>query len=288
MFRNLFSETAHCNWRWLFSFFGIIVILVYFVASKVLIGANEKTRANLSASRTPEDVVGNLGGMRVRIPGYYVKNVEYDDDPFFGDARTAQEPERTCHSKLRSFRLDARFPDMAGVENEMLRLSYDQNRLKADNPWISVLVKSGRIYPSLGERATDGLASGLWKKSEFWFANFERAPARDVANLEAYVVTESGAQEGRSAEARESVKDIYIHRASDVHVDTYISCGRTFAKGGVAACEMDFGFEPDAKVQFSVSFYPNMLQKWNSIRLSVRDLFRNFENKSHECEVDPV
>ncbi|MDB5772534.1 MAG: hypothetical protein JWM42_2908 [Burkholderia sp.] len=142
------------------------------------------------AQYPPKDVIGNLGGMKVRIPRHYAEYVEYDGDPGFGEKRNDLVPERTYESKLRSFGMEVRFPDMTGVESTQLRDEYRRYQLKRENPWISIGVNAGEIYPSLGDKANNGLAKKLWEKSEFWFAKYERAPFMDTAGLEAYVVAE--------------------------------------------------------------------------------------------------
>ena len=55
------------------------------------------------AQYTPKDVIGDLGGMKVRIPRHYAEYVTYDDDPGFGEKRKGGRPERTFDSRLRSF-----------------------------------------------------------------------------------------------------------------------------------------------------------------------------------------
>ena len=51
---------------------------------------------------------------KVRIPRHYAEYVEYDGDPGFGEKRKGPVPERTFESKLSSFGMDVRFPDMRG------------------------------------------------------------------------------------------------------------------------------------------------------------------------------
>ncbi len=37
------------------------------------------------ARYTPKDVIGDLGGLKVKIPRHYAEYVEYDDDPGWGE-----------------------------------------------------------------------------------------------------------------------------------------------------------------------------------------------------------
>ncbi|MDO4768828.1 MAG: hypothetical protein Q4A11_00455, partial [Brachymonas sp.] len=126
-----------------------------------------------------------LGGLKVRIPRHYAEYVEYDDDPSWGEKRKGPAPERTFDSKLRSFGIEARFPDMVGLENDQLRKEYRSYNLNPDNPWISFTVISGRSYPSLGANARNGLAKGIGEYSEYWWENYKRLSEK-LYGLEAY------------------------------------------------------------------------------------------------------
>ncbi|MGY3041602.1 hypothetical protein ACVWWQ_003235 [Rhodanobacter sp. TND4EL1] len=230
-----------------------------------------------AASSSPSPVMGDLGGMAVCIPRYYAKHVEYDNDPHFGEASRHGFLRRTTKSRLRSFGVTARFPDMRGLEDSELRSDFRNSQLNRDNPWLRISINAGEFYPKLGGRAYDGLARVLQEKSQYWFDSYERFPLLDVAGLEAYVVGGADPNTGQPARKSDHTKDIYIHRGRDGHVDTYISCGRTSVKGGVSGCQMHFGFGTKAQVDFTVSIVPAMLPRWQSIEDSIYDLFRSFE-----------
>lgn len=46
----------------------------------------------IQARYLSEDVIGDLGGMEVRIPRDYARYVEYDADPGFGEKRDGLRP----------------------------------------------------------------------------------------------------------------------------------------------------------------------------------------------------
>ena len=230
------------------------------------------------AQHTPRDVIGDLGGMKVRIPRYYAEYVEYDGDPGFGEKRKGLIPARTFESKLRSFGMEVRFPDMKGLKTPELKEDYRAYQLKSENSWVSVSINSGEIYPKMGRNANEGLAKKLREKSEHWFANYERKPDFDIAELEAYVVAGIDPHTGALARESDSTDDVYIYKESN-HIDTYISCGKTSVLGGVASCSMHFGLEPKAEVRLAIIFAPTLLPKWREIRTSVSDLIYSFEVK---------
>lgn len=276
-----------CLWRWLLYLLIGLAIPVCYVIWKYQATKNElfgfQPPEMALAQYTPKDVIGDLGGMKVRIPRHCAEYVEYDGDPGWGEKRKGFHPERTFDSKLRSFGIDFRLTDMKCKENTELKDDNRRSFLNKDSPWISISINAGDIYPSLGAYANDGLAKELWGKSEYWFANYERAPLMDVAGLEVYVVAGTDPRTGKLARESDSTNDIYIHKAAS-HVDTYISCGRTSVPGGVATCNMHFGLEPKAKVRLATAFAPNLLPKWRSIRSSASELIYGFEVKKTEKE----
>lgn len=268
-------------WRWIVAVLIALAIATVYAAwqsrtSKVQTVGFQPPEVAL-AQTTPKDVIGDLGGMVVRIPRHYAENVEYDKDPAFGEAPRASAQQRTATSQLRSFGMALRFPDMKGLESADLKNEYRQFRLHPDNPWISVSINAGEIYPSLGEKANDGLAKNLWTKSPYWFASYQRAPDMDAAGLEAYVVAGIDPRTGKPGRESDSTEDVYIHRTAQNHVATYISCGRTSVPGAIAACRMHFGLEPKAKVRVKTTFYPALMPKWRAIQTGVSELIYKFE-----------
>ena len=280
------SEIKHSNrsraWRWI-----AYLLVALSIASGYVFWKFQSTKNQLFgfqppemalAQYTPKDVVGDLGGMKVRIPRHYAEYVEYDGDPGFGEKRKGPAPERTFESRLRSFRIDVRFPDMKGLENQATRDEYRSYDLNPENPWISIGINAGEIYPKLGAKAREGQAKGVGERSEYWWDNHERLPA-DIYGLEAYVPSGTDPKTGKPARESDSTKDIYIHRDMSGHVDTYIWCGRTSVPGGISRCHLYFGLEPKAEVAVTVRFYPKLLKEWRTIKESVTGLFMSFEAK---------
>lgn len=236
---------------------------------------------------TPKDVVGDLGGMRVHIPRYCAQYVEYDGDPGFGEKRKSL-PERLPTSKLQSFGIEARFPEMRCQDNEEMREDRRRNFLSRENPWIGITINSGEIYPTLGARATDALAKAVTESidrpTKFWFDNFERLPISPFG-LEAYVVTGIDPRSGKPAREDRSTSDVFIHRSASGNADTYIVCSKTEAHVGVATCKMSFGMEPKAKVYIKVSFSRSQLSQWRKIRQSTLDLLTSFEVRENSVDM---
>lgn len=281
---ELISHRVACRWA-VYLLIGLAISICY-IAWKFQSAKNDlfdfQPPEMALAQYTSKDVIGDLGGMKVRIPQHYAEYVEYNGDPGFGEKRSAAARlQRSFSSRLSSFGISVRLQDMKGLETPQLKEDYRNHRLNPENPWIRISINAGDIYPSMGANANDGLAKNLWEKSEYWFANYERAPLMDTAELEAYVVAGTDPRTGKPARESDSTEDIYIHRTAN-HVDTYISCGRTSVPRGVATCHMHFGLEPKAKVRIDVGFYPTLLNKWRQIQNSVSELLYGFEVKNQE------
>lgn len=284
MVKSKLDAAPHLR-RWVLCCVIGIVIATLFILWKLIdrrgeFAASKYFEASI-VQASEKDVFGNLGGMKVRIPKYYAQYVEYDGDPGYGENPKKSIPDRTLNSKLRSFGINMRFPDMKGLETIELKENYQSHRLKPENPWIDISINAGSIYPTMGENASNELAKKLWEKSEYWFANYERAPQMDIAALEAYVVAGTDPRTGKPARESDSTDDIYIHKTKN-YVDTYISCGRTSVPGGIATCHMHFGLEPKAKVRIDAGFSPALLPKWHSIQNSVFELIYGFEVRGAE------
>ncbi len=282
-------------WRWVVYLLIGLAIPVGYVAWKIqtikseLFGFQPPEMA--LAQYTPKDVIGDLGGMKVRIPRHYAEYVEYDGDPGFGEKRKTPIPERTFDSRLSSFGMNVRFPDMEGLENAQMREERRRSFLREDNPWISIGINAGQIYPKSGSEAADRNARAVTdtvnSPTTFWFSNYERLPDL-IYSLEAYVVPGVDPRTGKPGRESDSTSDIYIHRATTGRADTYIRCGRTSVPGGVASCQMSFGLEPRAQVHLSVSFVRSRLSQWHEIRHSVIDFLTSFEIREEALETPPI
>ena len=231
------------------------------------------------ARYTPEDVIGDLGGLKVKIPRHYAEYVVYDGDPRWGKKRNGPIPERTFDSKLRNFGIRARFPDMLGLENEQLQEELRSYSLNPNNPWLDMTINSGENYPSMGANARNGQAKHLWEPSPYWWNNYERLP-EDVYGLEAYVLSGVHPETGLPAKEQHNTYDVYIQREPSGHVNTYIKCSKTTVPGGVGTCYLLFGLEPEAKVALNVAFAPFLLPYWREIQQSSKNLLLSFEVKN--------
>jgi hypothetical protein len=244
-----------------------------------------------AAQHTPRDVIGDLGGMKVRIPRHYAEYVEYDGDPGFGEKRKGPRPQRTFDSRLTSFGIDVRFPDMKGLENAQIREEKRRQPLQ-EKTWIHIGINAGEIYPGDGflDRRTDRTLLQYQPHTpegkENWLFTYERMP-EDEHGLEVWRLSEIDPRTGRLAREDRNARDIYIHRDALGKVDTFISCKYPSVPEGIGACDLGTHLEPKAKVVVQISFRRGMLPEWQKIRRSARDLLMSFEVDPASVETSP-
>ena len=211
----------------------LIVVAIAFVVSLIYVSWRAFALINgfqppemAAARHTPRDVIGDLGGMKVRIPRHYAEYVEYDGDPGFGEKRKGPRPQRTFDSRLTSFGIDVRFPDMKGLENAQIREEKRRQPLQ-EKTWLYIGINAGEIYPGYGflDRLTDRTLFNphASKSKRPWDHIYERMP-EDEHGLEVWRLSKVDPHTGRPAWEDSDAHDIYIHRDTSGKVDTYISC----------------------------------------------------------------
>jgi hypothetical protein len=277
------------KWRWLIvSFVALTASFIYVILgiSSRITGFQPPEMA--VAQYTPKDVIGDLGGMKVRIPRHYAEYVTYDGDPGFGEKRKGPRPERTFDSRLRSFSMDVRFPDMKGLENTQLREEKRRQPL-LEQTWISIGINAGEIYPGDGflDRKTNGTLFNAYLP-EFkgrWDLTYERM-TEDEHGLEAWYLSGIDPSTGKPARESANTRDIYIHREPSGNVDTYIRCGRPSAPRGIGKCILTTSLSPKAQVVVNINFRSGLLPEWKNIQQSVLDLFLSFEVDPSSASTD--
>ena len=194
----------------------------------------------MNAAQYPKNefVIGDLGGVPVRIPHYFAEYVEYDGDPGFGEKRKVPAPERTYQSKLASFGFNVRFPDMAGISSIELWKDYNKyhdvywkdyyDPVKSLSPWIDVGVTSGAHYYGdgfLDRYISSTLRFDAAKKGhpELAYDNFERL-AKSEFGLTVYAPPEIDLKTKQPYRMHDRAHDLFVHRNTVGAVDTYIEC----------------------------------------------------------------
>jgi hypothetical protein len=259
--------------------FTALVIYVAWEVSSLAYGFQPPEMA--AAQHTPRDVIGDLGGMKVRIPRHYAEYVVYDGDPGFGEKRKGPRPPRTFDSRLRSFSIDVRFPDMKGLENAQIRKEKRRQPLQ-ETTWISIGINAGEDYPGDGfldrqtERRLLQFQPHTPEGRENWLFTYERMP-KDEYGLEVWRLSEIAPRTDKLARESSHARDIYIHRDASGKVDTFIMCKYPSVPEGIGKCNAGTHLEPKAKVVVNINFRRGLLPEWQRVRQSARDLLISFE-----------
>jgi hypothetical protein len=284
------------KYRWLSRLLVAVVVLVavpfIYISWRVYSTLNGFQPPEMAAAQyTPRDVIGDLGGMKVRIPRHYAEYVEYDGDPGFGEKRKGPRPQRTFDSRLTSFGIDVRFPDMKGLENAQIREEKRRQPLQ-EKTWIHIGINAGEIYPGDGfldrrtERTLLQYQPHTPEGRENWLFTYERMP-EDEYGLEVWRLSETDPTTGRPAREDRNALDIYIHRDASGKVDTFISCKYPSVPGGIGKCNAGTHLEPKAKAVVRINFRRGMLPDWQRICQSARDLLMSFEVDPASVETSP-
>lgn len=213
-----------------------------------------------------KDLVGDLGGMPVIIPRHFPRLVEYDGDPGWGGKRQGPRPERTHASRLKSFGVDIRYPDMAGLSSR--ELEDDKKRQTIYNTmWIDFGVTTGEFYP--GDGFLDRRTESEINETDPRF-RLEKVAERQFG-LDTYIwgagrdpVT------GAFVRPERDWDDVFIHRDRAGHVKTYIRCSRV--QHEAAPCSQSFNLGPAIKAKIYVHYRRGLVPHWRDIQQKVTDL----------------
>jgi hypothetical protein len=254
--------------------FLVLAALMSAMALASVYWMQAKGGADYSASsptNRPQVVIGDLGGMKVNIPSYYVELLEYEGDPGWSDKRSGAVPARTYQSRMASFGVTARYPDMAGLSSPVMRADKDKYT-DADTPWISLTILSGPNYP--GDGMLDRLAKPVVdciKTS--WSDDFKKEGGKLFGGLDLYV------QQGDSIDGkplRESRPDIYVHQDEQGHVKAYISCSN--AKYPAVLCQQFFSMEVDGlDILVQIFYRRTALTHWRGMQEKARHLILSWK-----------
>lgn len=223
------------------------------------------------------DVVGDLGGVPVLIPGAYARLVEYEGDPHWLERRNGPPPVRTVESKLASFGILARYPDMKPLTKEE-DAGYRRTKFKGSE-WIRVSVFAGsRFY--LKDK-------GLDRPYEF------KVPGQEPHRSYAYdqMPTSHGLTPYRAT--KNHLLDLNLEDQNPDHsfynhilyfarehgrIVAVIRCGTgaTSTFGGTHTCQHRFLLWPQMKAEVELSYADGLLSNWRKYQESFRTLLLGF------------
>ena len=233
-------------------------------------GLSEKAQGRDAGAR---EVVGDLGGVQVRIPRQFARNVEYDADPGILQPRQSPAPARTPSSRIRSFGFDFRYPDMAGPESSEEARKDRAASLPGNSQWIFVGLNAGEDYPGVG--SNDRLASATLGQPAPGIGASYRPSAHRTCDLENHELSGNDAR-GRPYREHDDAQDIFIARDATGKVKTFIQCSNRNVRG--APCTQYFDLEPVMRARMFVQYRRGLLCEWQGIQSATSTLISSFRN----------
>lgn len=247
-----------------------LVVLVAILALLAIVWVKRPS----GSQNQPQILIGDLGGMKVNIPAYYVDLMEYDGDPGWSGKRNDPSPVRTYQSRMASFGVQVRYPDMAGLSSQAMWIDRDKYKA-ADTPWISLTILSGPNYPGDGflDRLARGVVDGIRTD---WSDDFKKQDEKQLG-LDLYVLqgmSPTGDMPAREVPA--TGDDRYIHHTEDGRIKTYIKCQN--AKYSAVLCQQSFSMEGDGlHVEVRILYRRTMLEHWEDIQEKARRLILSWK-----------
>jgi hypothetical protein len=244
--------------------------------------------ANTARQANAAFVIGDLGGVPVRIPSWFADYVEYDGDPGFGEQRKGPVPERTYRSPLISFGFKVRFPDMAGRSSPALQHDDEQygdphwkGYYDSVSPWLAVGFNTGSIYPGDGfldryiktTLSFNAERAGLSASKVYEYEKLEKAQF----GLTVYAPPGMNPKTNRPYREDDNARDLFVHWSKDGKVDTYIECtNRNGSDLKHNLCNQDISMAPGMRARVYIQYPRYWLPHWKEIQHKVAGLVWSF------------
>lgn len=224
-----------------------------------------------TAQYTPKDVVGNLGGMPVTIPRHMAEFVEYEGDPGWGQKREGPIPERTHESKLTSFGVQFRYPDMATLSGpEMWKDKKSKNIYNTD--WMRFGITTGKRYSGDGwlDRSTNYRLNAV----EIGHYIYAKQPKSEYG-LQFYQKVNKNT--GQTDEKMRTIDaHLFIARNTNGQVTSYIVC--SIKQHQAAPCRHSFSVEfQGVSAEVDIQYRRPMLEHWQDTQNKVTNMILGFK-----------
>lgn len=264
--------------------FGGFLALMAYVSG---VGARGFIPPQMAAAyNTPQDLVGDLGGMPVRIDRHIVRLVEYDGDPGWGDARKGPPPERTHASRLASFGFYVRYPDMRSLNEPEMRADFERYHpimkpmeygLRDKDPWLNGGISSGNRYP--GHGFLDRLYAALLDPTQQSTLGAYLPEPTPIKGLDLFIRSGNHPHNGTPMRYEAGNSDTYVHRTREGQVTTYIRCGYQSTTQRPTSCTQEWSMEEfDLNIVVEITYRHGLLPLWQDIQAKVSQFILDFKD----------
>jgi hypothetical protein len=273
---HIAPPTAHRG-RWVIWLLGTVLLFMagfFWLLLKVMgasLGGFGGTQF-VAAQYTSKDVVGDLGGMPVTIPRHMAEFVEYEGDPGWGERRQGPVPERTHSSKLTSFGVQFRYPDMATLSSpEMWKDMKSKTMYVTD--WMRFSVKTGNNYSVMGALDRRLLATINDGYGPYKYENMQQKKFGMGWYSFAGVDPKTGKP---NREVAGSAHDYFFAENDDGKVIAAIRCSN--APHAAAQCRHDFSLEYNGvRAIISIGYRRSLLENWADIQQKTAAMILQFK-----------
>lgn len=234
--------------------------------------------AMAAAQYSTQDVIGDLGGMPVKISRFVAEYVEYEGDPGWSGPRKGPPPERTFASRLMSFGFEVRYPDMAMLTTSEMWADMRRYTIYT-TPWMSVGVTTGPHYPGRGFMNRPHVSNGQLK-GDYWWNTYEEV-ATGRFGLKEYRVRGNDPRTGRPAWEARDADAIYLHRDKAGNVKTRIDCSNVPHEAAPCVQKWDMS-DSGVSAQVRVMYRRGQIEHWHEIQRKVSQVVLSFRESLPE------
>jgi hypothetical protein len=240
-----------------------------------------------TANSPAEYVIGDLGGMPVKIDHRIVRFIEYDGDPGWGEMRRGPRPQRTYSSRLKSFAFEVRYPDMKTRADKDAQVDYEKYHplfsslrpeFRDTNPWFDGGIDAGDRYP--GHGSLDRLYQGTILNPDQQPISAQLLPEPSlVSGLELYAPRGRNPATGNPWRFESSWGDTYIHRNHLGKVTAYIQCAYRLGTRRYSECTHHWNMEQfDLDISVDIYYPATYLPEWRDIQERVSYFLLSFRS----------
>lgn len=200
-------------------------------------------------------VIGNLGGVPVKIPFEFAELVEYDGEPTnWGQRPYTPPPPRTLASGITSFGFSVKYPEMIGPTTLKMNLGEKNTYTAEGSPWLGVGITSGDHFPGTGFLDRAFKATVDYKGP----TGSEREKLREYAKLPekfhgltVYVPPGIDGRTGKPRRESKYAKEIYVAFDAAGKIRALIRCEFNRLR---PYCDHEITLEPDMKTQVNIRY----------------------------------
>ncbi len=229
--------------------------------------------AMAAAQYSPTDVIGDLGGMPVKISRHVAEYVEYEGDPGWSGPRKGPPPVRTYKSRLESFGFRVRYPDMAMLLTK--EMWEDRQRYNIYNtPWMRVGVISGTSYPGRGFMNRIDLKDSELR-SQYWWKDRFKVKEKKFGLTEYRLTRKPLPLNGDPEQISQFGETVYLYRDKTGNVITRIDCSDVPHEAALCTQNWDMA-EYGVSADLSVMYRHALLEHWREMQWKVTQVVLGF------------